>query len=374
MHVPGASVSGVLLAGVALLIAPPIPAHADEPSSTPRVDRLLQDPRLTESSGLVVSRNFRDIVWSHNDSGDAPRLYAVGADGRTKATYLVAGVTARDWEALAPGKDGAGRPLLWIGDIGDNAENRTSGIVVHRVAEPARLRDGVLQATSYRLAYPDGRHNAEALLVHPRTGQLFVVSKAATGAGIYAAPRVLDPQGVNVLTRVGPAPPTVTDGAFLADGRLVLRNTARAYVYAGLGKRPTPLSLPAQSEGETLAAVPGSDDILVGEEKGERVIWRLPVDPAASPKVSAVTTPPPPHLDPTPAPAETGSQIAADFSRRRALLGGAFLGGGLLATLFLLWGRAKSLARAARRRRGASSTDVPVHPALPADEQHLVNR
>lgn len=367
------SVLALLAACLLTLTVVGAPARAVESPGSPRVDRLLEDPRITESSGLVVSRNLRGVVWTHNDSGDAPRLYAVGADGRTKATYRVADVIARDWEALAPGEDEAGRPLLWIGDIGDNAKNRSGGLVIHRVHEPTRLSNDTLSATSYRLVYPDGLHNAEALLVQPRTGQVFIVTKAVTGAGIYAAPRDLDPQGVNRLTRVAPAPPTITDGAFLADGRFVLRNTAQGYVYDRLGKAPKPLALPAQSEGETLAAVPGSDDILVGEEKAERVIWRLPVDAGPPPAAAAVTTPPPPRLDPVAAPAVTDQQIEADFSRRRALLGGALALAGVVAAILLLLSHTTS-ARSARRRRRRERSTTTGAPTPPAGQEHLVDR
>ena len=41
-----------------------------------------------------------------------------------------------------------------------------------------------------RLRYPDGPHNAEAMLVDPRTGDLVIITKVATGgpAGVYTAP------------------------------------------------------------------------------------------------------------------------------------------------------------------------------------------
>ena len=32
---------------------------------------------LTESSGLAVSRTQPGVLWSHNDSGDGPNLYAM---------------------------------------------------------------------------------------------------------------------------------------------------------------------------------------------------------------------------------------------------------------------------------------------------------
>ena len=38
-------------------------------------------PELRESSGLAVSRTQPGVLWSHNDSGDAPTLYAIDVKG-----------------------------------------------------------------------------------------------------------------------------------------------------------------------------------------------------------------------------------------------------------------------------------------------------
>jgi hypothetical protein len=145
------------------------------------------------------------VLWTVNDSGDAARIYGVGPNGRTRGGLRVAGLKPRDWEALAAAEDGAGRPVLWVGDIGDNQSARERGILVHRVVEPEELRDDVVRPTSYRLVYPDGPHDAETLLVDPRTGRLSVVTKDLIAAAIYTAPERLDPVKPNVLERVADA-------------------------------------------------------------------------------------------------------------------------------------------------------------------------
>src|SRR5215216_4067774 len=80
----------------------------------------VQDPRISESSGLAASTGHPGIVYTHNDSGHAAQIFALDAKGRTKATYTLDGVTARDWEGIALGKDEQGRPAIFIADIGDN--------------------------------------------------------------------------------------------------------------------------------------------------------------------------------------------------------------------------------------------------------------
>ncbi len=106
-----------------------------------------------------------------------------------------------------------------------------------RFTEPKALADRTVEARWYRFTYPDGPHDAEALLVHPRSGRFLVVTKDVAGAGVYRAPRdpVTEDQGINELERVADAPAFVTDGAYLPDGRLVLRTYSAVHVYDRVG-------------------------------------------------------------------------------------------------------------------------------------------
>ena len=220
----------LVLVGVAL------PAAAQQVEGA-EVALRLQDPRIQESSGLAGSRRHPEVLWTHNDSGDGPRLYALGANGRTLATLTLAGAGARDWEALAPGRDGRGRPALFVGDIGDN-QDLWPEVAVYRVTEPDRLRDATVPAVRYRLRYADGPRDAEALLVDPRSNRLYVATKSSDGGGLYRAPARLHTDQVNVLRRVARVPPVVTDGSFAPDGRsFVLRDYQGAFVYAAPGRR-----------------------------------------------------------------------------------------------------------------------------------------
>ena len=70
---------------------------------------------IVEPSGLVASRRFPGIFWTHNDSGNPPALFAVRRDGSLVREYKVAAANV-DWEDIST--DDAGH--LYIGDIGDN--------------------------------------------------------------------------------------------------------------------------------------------------------------------------------------------------------------------------------------------------------------
>ena len=177
-------------------------------ASTPGV---VASTSVTELSGIGASRRTDGVLWVHNDSGDSPRVFAVGTDGSDLGEYVLDGATARDWEDLAigPGPDGA-QTYLYVGDIGDNAAERAS-VQVYRAPEPVvtptagtpapQLVTGVATLT---LTYPDGPHDAEALLVDPRSGELFIVTKVQDGtAPVFRAPANLADASTTALTQVG---------------------------------------------------------------------------------------------------------------------------------------------------------------------------
>ena len=278
--------AAVLLAAVVAALLPPAVATA-QPVPEPLLR--VADPAVTEASGLAVSARHPGLLWTHNDSGDGPRLYAVGADGRTLATLTLAGVEARDWEAMAAGRDDRGRPALFVGDIGDNLDQWPE-VAVYRVAEPIRLRDATVPAVRYRLRYADGPRNAEALLVDPRGNRLYVATKDPGGGGLYRAPARLRTDQVNLLRRVAGVPPVITDGAFLPGGRgFVLRDYQGAYVYAAPGRRVGAFDLPPQYQGESLSVSADGRSVLVGSEGDDSEVWRVPVPASVLARVTPTT-------------------------------------------------------------------------------------
>src|SRR5215217_2230974 len=147
----------------------------------------IKDNSVSESSGLVASRTMPGAYWTNNDSGDGPFIYAFDTRGDSFGTFRVSGAQARDWEDIAAGPGPQrNRSYLYIGDIGDNDAVRPE-VIVYRVPEPAlsaatrnltKKRPGATEpADAIRLKYPDGKHDAEALLVHPRTGNIYIVTK-----------------------------------------------------------------------------------------------------------------------------------------------------------------------------------------------------
>lgn len=276
---------GVFVAG-ATLLGTAVAAALGSPS----VVCTLSDPRISESSGLVASTHHRGILWTHNDSGDSSRIFAVGADGHTRSTYRLTVAAARDWETMTSTTDARGRTLLWVGDIGDNNAVRTKGILVHRVLEPTTLAtSGTLSASSYRLVYDDGPHDAEAMFFG-RDGRLRVVTKGLLGGTVFLAPATLSTSSVNVLHATGDAPPLVTDAVELPDGGYALRDYGSVSLFAENGSLRESDGLPAQPQGESMALSADRRSLLLGSEGRNSQVVRVGLPVVVSPSPSPVAT------------------------------------------------------------------------------------
>jgi hypothetical protein len=258
-------------------------AHADDPSVPGRTLFSLADDRVIESSGLV---DRGDVVYTTNDSGDDAVLYGVDpGTGRTVSTTTYADAV-EDVEDLAPGAGGT----VWVGDTGDNRRHRDD-IAVYRVTPGEGDTDG--PAPRYTLAYPDGPHDAETLLVSPRTRRVLVVSKSAFGGIVYAAPRHLE-QGArpNRLRPFARVSGLVTDGAFLPDGRhVVLRTygTASVYTFPGFGLVGT-VRLPSQPQGEGIS-VGATGRVLLSSEGVHAEVLQVTLPAALTAPDAPVTRP-----------------------------------------------------------------------------------
>ena len=155
---------------------------------------LINHDSLNEASGLAASRKNPNVLWTHNDSGDENRLFAIDANGKHLGTFLIEGVEARDWEDVAVGPGPIkGRQYLYIGDIGDNL-SKFDIKYIYRVAEPEVLRNQppveatLSEVETIAFQFPDGKRDAETLMVDPLTKDIYIVSKRESKVRVYRAP------------------------------------------------------------------------------------------------------------------------------------------------------------------------------------------
>jgi hypothetical protein len=188
----------LVLAGAGLALRPWMAQHLESRARAAYFEqgrayapRVLEElaplpPELREASGLAVSRTQPGVLWAHNDSGDAPMIYAIDLKGRILAKVAVLDAVAIDWEDIATGpcpEDGATRHCLYIADTGNNNRNRDT-VTVFILDEPSisgadPARPISVKARSLRFRYPTGPEDTEAIAVLPN-GDVIVVTKGRT--------------------------------------------------------------------------------------------------------------------------------------------------------------------------------------------------
>lgn len=152
-----------------------------------------QNPALLEVSGLAASRDHPGVLWTHNDSGDGPTVYALTPAGRHLGTYTLSGASAVDWEdmAIGPGPD-LSRDYLYLADAGNNGLYRNT-VTLLRVPEPAvdagqaPVSESLAGAEAFTLVYPLAPlvvYDCETLLVDPATGDAYLISKDSSGINL----------------------------------------------------------------------------------------------------------------------------------------------------------------------------------------------
>ena len=252
-------------------------ANAAETGSGYTLDRTLADSRITESSGIARSGYGRNVVFTHNDSGDSARVFAVGAGGRTKAVLTLKGAKNLAWEDMSTGP----KRSLWVGDLGDGPHDRAQ-VSVYKFAEPKKLRNARVATTEYTFEYAEGAHNAEALMVHPKTGRVYVITKADSGAAIYVAPKTLSTKGTNKLTKVASAPRSVTGAAFAPGGKkFALTNYTTSFIYSKVGGTPRVLDKPQLHHGESVE-FKNHNTLLLGSEGANSPVYSMSVKGAVT--------------------------------------------------------------------------------------------
>jgi hypothetical protein len=217
----------------------------------PRHTGVFRNPMLTESSGVAASRRQPGVLWTLNDSGNEPWIFATDTLGRDLGTLRVTDADNRDWEAIALGPCGR-RECLYIADTGDNGESRDE-VRLYRVPEPT-LPTGspaTPPAEALELRYPDGPRDVEAAFVGG-DGTVILISKGRDGtARAYRVPVrawtergsvVAEPLGALQID-TGDLGNLVTDAALSPAGDRVAIRTYRAVFLFALTRRNTLLPL-----------------------------------------------------------------------------------------------------------------------------------
>lgn len=176
---------------------------------------MIEPVAINESSGLVLSRTYPGVVWTHNDSGDSARIFAITIDGKAirpenadgaYAGFLIVDAHNIDWEDIAT--DGNGN--LIIAACGNNG-NARKDLALYVVKEPdPRQTNAASVLRTIRFRYPDqtefppvaNNFDCEALFAHG--GKYYVLTKhrADTRTQLYRFDTT-DPEKENIPTLIG---------------------------------------------------------------------------------------------------------------------------------------------------------------------------
>jgi hypothetical protein len=284
-----------LIAGVGLLATPGVALASQQVC---RIDA----KHMTELSGMVATAGGFIVVNDGSDDPAARKIFYL--NGRCAVTRTVSFPSRpRDTEDMGQTPNGT----LWVADIGDNDRNRpTIGLW--------KLPKGSNHPQLYRLSYPDGPHDAEALLFNG-DGTPLVVTKTVGSAAVYEPVADLRADKPTTLKKAGevPLPISSTSNPFSIPGRLVitggaispdgkhvaLRTYADAYEFDVTGGdvvgaitrgAPRQIPLPNEPQGESVAyAADGTALLTVSETsrqpagtRAEILRYALPHRPAVS--------------------------------------------------------------------------------------------
>lgn len=230
-----------LVAFAVVLVCSPLQARAD-------------DTGFAIADGVNVtgmaSDASRGVYWVTDEAGGAVR--AISSSGQTLGT-LTYQATTQSVQALS-----LSRGSLYVGDIGGS---RTTV----RLIKLGSLAYGAVQSQSWQLTYPDGAHEARALMVSPK-GNVYLVT-SGTKPGVYRLSNQLSTTATNKLVRVADAPADVTDATFLASGNAVVMRTPDQVLVVDAYKWTTTASayvLP-QASGQGLATGLTSQSVLLAD-------------------------------------------------------------------------------------------------------------
>ncbi|SHN45881.1 hypothetical protein [Cryptosporangium aurantiacum] len=255
---------------------------------------VVADRRLGQISGLVERPGGFSVV---NDTG--PVIWRLDAGCRPIRRTVLRPPAPRDPDAVPLGGkrfdtedialDASG--TFWIADIGGNTGYRLA-VSLFRW----RVGTAATAVARYDLRYPDGAHDAEAMLV-TRRGAAVLVTKTAGAAGVYVADAPLRPTGWLRLVgrfdvrRACPAcrarSRLITGGAVSRDGtRAVLRTYDRAFEWyapdgniarALVTRAPRQIRLPASRQGEAIAYTTDARTLLTATERIPAPIGAVPI-------------------------------------------------------------------------------------------------
>ncbi|HET6996042.1 MAG TPA: hypothetical protein VFI06_13710 [Chitinophagaceae bacterium] len=236
---------------------PPVPEFAVNPFS-----KKINPGIIDEASGIADSKANPGYLWVEQDSGNPNELSLLSDSGLVLKKITIKSAVNRDWEdiALANGPS-AGVNYLYVADIGDNNKTHTD-YTIYRFPEPSSATDSVISYDVIKFRYPDGSHDAEAILVDNSSKDIYIITKQDALSRIFKLPYPQNTSGTNTAISDGSLSFTgAVSAAASSTGELLIKTYTALYYWKKTGnetigemlrKEPTTIAYQQEPQGEAV--------------------------------------------------------------------------------------------------------------------------
>lgn len=223
--------------------------------------------KLHEVSGLAASMNNPGLLWTHNDSGNGAEVFLIDQNINIIQTYILQGVENRDWEdiTVGPGPDST-KNYVYMAEIGDNSATFPLKYI-YRFEEPvigsSEKKIAITDFDTITFQLPDMRKDTEALLIDPKTKDLYIVSKREEPVYVYQLKYPYSKKDTLTALHVGSLPMTqIVAGDFSPDGSEILmknydhiyywKNSSNKTIHELLKEMPQHVPYEVEPQGESI--------------------------------------------------------------------------------------------------------------------------
>ncbi len=218
---------------------------------------------IDEASGIADSWINPGFIWVQQDSGNPPELTLLSYKGLVQKKIALKGIGNRDWEDMAIGNGPLpGENYIYLADTGDNTDGDTD-YAIYRFIEPSHEVDTIFTSDKITFQYPDGPHDAEAIIIDHQSKDIYILTKMDSLSKIYLLPFPQSTVIKNTAIYKGKMTFSgVTSAAMSADGsEILVKNYTNVYywkrktgepVLSALQRMPVSLGYVLEPQGEAI--------------------------------------------------------------------------------------------------------------------------
>ena len=205
---------------------------------------LFELPKKLKEISAVEKVAHSDLLWTLEDSGNAPMVYGINSKGKIGHTVSLTGVTNVDWEELT--SDAAGN--LYVGDFGNN-DNKRKDLAIYKINAEDLGKTATVPAETITFYYPEQKafppkkseyfYDCEAFFIFQNTFYLFTKNRSKGFDGTTLVYKIPNTPGNHPAEYVGSYKTcnifnhcAITSAAISPDGsKMVLLSNSRVWLF-----------------------------------------------------------------------------------------------------------------------------------------------